>query len=103
MWLFRKQSQYLEYLFSGEGIYPLLNILRGIQILPVPKMPKEVRQMLGLTGYYQEFIQAYSDLVQPWHNWLEKGYQLFELKTQKSLEMLDASFVQQHKLNLHHV
>ena len=45
-----------------NGIYPLTKKSKSIKDLPMPKMHKEVRQMLGLTGYFQKFIPAYADL-----------------------------------------
>ena len=37
--------------------------LQSIEKLLVPKTPKKVKQMLGLTGYYHKFIPVYADLV----------------------------------------
>ena len=48
---------------SGKCIYPLPEKLMGMNDLPVPKTPREIRQMLGLTGYYCKFIPAYADFV----------------------------------------
>ena len=33
--------------------------------MPPPKTPKEVKQFLGLIGYYRKFIPRFSDLAQP--------------------------------------
>ena len=33
--------------------------------MPPPKTPKEVKQFLGLIGYYQKFIPRFSDLARP--------------------------------------
>ena len=41
---------YLGHLISGKGIYPLPEKLKSIKDLHIPKMSKEVIQMLGLTG-----------------------------------------------------
>ena len=32
---------------------------------PPPKTPKEVKQFLGLIGYYQKFIPRFSDWARP--------------------------------------
>ena len=34
-----------------------------IQEMPPPKTPKEVKQFLGLIGYYQKFVTRFSDLA----------------------------------------
>ena len=36
-----------------------------IQEMPPPKTPKEVKQFLGLIGYYQKFVPRFSDLARP--------------------------------------
>ena len=53
----------MGHLLSGEGIYPLPKNLKGIETLPFPKVPKEVKQMLGHTSYYQKFILVFSYLI----------------------------------------
>ena len=49
---FNKHIQYLGHLISAEGIQPLLEKLESIANMPAPKNPKEVKQFLGLVGYY---------------------------------------------------
>ena len=41
--------------------------LACIQEMPPPKTPKEVKQFLGLIGYYRKFIPRFSDLAQPFN------------------------------------
>ena len=33
--------------------------------MPAPRSPKEVKQFLGLAGYYHKFIPRFSDLSRP--------------------------------------
>ena len=49
---FKKHIQYLRHLISAEGIQPLPEKLESIAKMPAPKNPKEVKQFLGLVGYY---------------------------------------------------
>ena len=49
----KKHIQYLGHIISGEGITPLPEKLESIQKILPPKTPKEVKQFLGLIGYYQ--------------------------------------------------
>ena len=35
------------------------------QEMPPPKTPKEVKQFLGLLGYYRKFVPRFSDLARP--------------------------------------
>ena len=48
----KKHIQYLRHLISAEGIQPLPEKLESIAKMPAPKNPKEVKQFLGLVGYY---------------------------------------------------
>ena len=49
---FKNEIHYLGHLISPKGISPLPNKLDCIQHMPVPKNMKEIKQFLGLTGYY---------------------------------------------------
>ena len=39
--------------------------LACIKKMPPPKTPKEVKQFLGLIGYYRKFVPRFSDLARP--------------------------------------
>ena len=61
----KKHIQYLGHIVSGKGITPMPEKLACIQEMPPPKTPKEVKQFLGLIGYYQKFVPRFSDLARP--------------------------------------
>ena len=48
----KKHVQYLGHIVSREGITPVPEKLESIQNILSPKTPKEVKQFLGLIGYY---------------------------------------------------
>ena len=50
---------------SGEGITPLPEKLLSIQKMLPPKTPKEIKQFLGLIGYYRKFVPRFSELARP--------------------------------------
>ena len=58
-----KHIQYLGHIVSGEGITPLPEKLDSIQKMLPPKTPKEVKQFLGLKGYYGKFVPRFSELA----------------------------------------
>ena len=63
--MLKKHIQYLRYTVSGEGITPLPEKLDSIQKMLPPKTPNEVKQFLGLIGYYRKFVPRFSDLARP--------------------------------------
>ena len=59
---FKKHIQYLGHLISDEGIQPLPEKLESIAKMPTPKNAKQVKQFLGLVGYYRKFIPRFADI-----------------------------------------
>ena len=53
---FKKHIHYLGHLISANGIQPLKDKLDTICDMPAPHNPKEVKQFLGLAGYYRKFV-----------------------------------------------
>ena len=62
---FKKHIQYLGHLISDEGIQPLHEKLESIAKMPVPQNTKQVKQFLGLVGYYKIFLPCFSDIARP--------------------------------------
>ena len=65
---FKKHLQYLGHLISEEGFEPLPEKIKSIKNMPPPKIAKEVKQFLGLAGYYPKFIPRFADLSRPLTN-----------------------------------
>ena len=59
----KRYIQYLGHIVLGEGITLLLEKLNSIQKMPPPKTPKEIKQFLGLIGYYRKFVPRFPDLA----------------------------------------
>ena len=59
---FKKHIQYLGHLISDEGIQPLPEKLESIAKMSVPRNAKQVKQFLGLVGYYRKFIPRFADI-----------------------------------------
>ena len=62
---FKKHIHYLGHLISANGIQPLKDKLDTIRDMPAPSSPKEVKQFLGLAGYYRKFVPCFADLSRP--------------------------------------
>ena len=62
---FKKHLQYLGHLVSEEGFKPLPEKIKSIKNMPPLKTTKEVKQFLGLAGYYRKFVPRFTDLSRP--------------------------------------
>ena len=62
---FKKHIQYLGHLVSERGFKPLLEKLESIRKMPAPRTAKEVKQFLGLIGYYRKFVPRFADISRP--------------------------------------
>ena len=62
---FKSEIHYLRHLISTEGISLLPNKLDCIQHMPAPRNAKEIKQFLGLTGYYRKFVPRFADISRP--------------------------------------
>ena len=86
---FKSEIHYLGHLISPEGISPLPNKLHSIRHMPVPNNTKEIKQFLGLTGYYRKFVPRFADISRPLATLTKKDAK-FEWTSacQKSFELL---------------
>ena len=82
----KRHVQYLGHIISGEGITPVPEKLESVKKMPAPATPKEVKQFLGLIGYYRKFIPRFADIARCLTN-LTKLDQVFEWT-----EQCEASF-----------
>ena len=62
---FKKHIHYLGHLISADGIQPLKDKLDMICDMPGPHNSKEVKQFLGLAGYYRKFVLCFAVLSRP--------------------------------------
>ena len=90
----KKYIQYLGHIVSGKGITPVPEKLACIKEMPPPKTPKEIKQFLGLVGYYQKFIPRFSDVARPLNVLTRKDFP-FEWTPicQESFELLKTSLM----------
>ena len=62
---FKKHILYLGHLISANGIRPLKDKLDTIHDMPALCNSKEVKQILGLVGYYRKFVPYFAALSRP--------------------------------------
>ncbi|GJQ96001.1 putative reverse transcriptase domain-containing protein [Tanacetum coccineum] len=84
----------LEFIEEGEfeGIHVDPAKIEAIKDWASPKTPTEIRQFLGLAGYYRRFIEGFSKIARPMtkltqksvkFEWGEKAEAAFQLLKQK--------------------
>ena len=87
----KKHIQYLGHIVSGDGIRPVPEKLNSIQNMPRPYTSTEVKQFLGLVGYYRKFIPRYADIARPLNALTRKDVDfVWDDICQKSFDLLKA-------------
>ena len=91
---FKTHVQYLGHLVSRKRIKSLPEKLESVKKMPAPTTPREIKQFLGLVGYYRKFIPRFADIARPMMN-LTKQDVSFEwtLQCQASFEMLKDALI----------
>ncbi|GJW88765.1 putative reverse transcriptase domain-containing protein [Tanacetum coccineum] len=89
-WL--SKVQFLGHVIDSEGIHVDPTKIESIKDWASPKTPTEIRQFLGLAGYYRRFIEGFSKIAKPMtkltqknvkFDWSEKAEAAFQLLKQK--------------------
>ncbi|GJU20469.1 putative reverse transcriptase domain-containing protein [Tanacetum coccineum] len=84
--------QFLGHVIDSEGIYVDPAKIESIKDWTSPKSPTEIRQFLGLAGYYRRFIEGFSKIAKPMTKltqkkvkfvWGDKQEAAFQLLKQK--------------------
>lgn len=67
------ETSYLGHVITKDGIKPNPDKIIAIQNYPIPTTPKEIKQFLGLVGYYRKFIPDFARITKPLTQCLKKG------------------------------
>ena len=67
------ETAYLGHVISNEGVKPNPDKITAIKKYPIPKTSKEIKQFLGLLGYYRKFIPDFARITKPLTQSLKKG------------------------------
>ncbi|KAL0128587.1 hypothetical protein PUN28_003742 [Cardiocondyla obscurior] len=91
----KSKVTYLGHVISKDGVTPDPKKLEAVKLFPRPKTPKNIKQFLGLAGYYRRFIPSFSKLAKPLtvllkndtaFEWTSNQEEAFELLKQKLCE-----------------
>lgn len=69
----RKEVAYLGHIVSKDGVKPNPAKIEAVKNFPIPKTQKEIKQFLGLLGYYRKFVPNFAKLTKPLTTCLKKG------------------------------
>ncbi|MGL4337186.1 MAG: RNase H-like domain-containing protein [Turicibacter sp.] len=84
---------YVGHVISKNGIQPNPENVSKVQNFPVPNTVKQVRQFIGLAGYYRRFIQNFAQIAEPLNRLLR-----FENKFKWGIEQQQAFETLKQKL-----
>ncbi|XP_051153378.1 uncharacterized protein LOC127287824 [Leptopilina boulardi] len=68
-----REVAYLGHIISSDGVKPNPKKIEAVEHFPTPKTPRNVKQFLGLAGYYRRFIKDFSAKAKPLSNLLKKN------------------------------
>ena len=68
----RRKVNYLGHMLSEKGLSPDPKKVEAVKDFPQPKDVKNVRQFLGLAGYYRRFIKNFAQIAKPLTKLLQK-------------------------------
>ncbi|GJV58378.1 reverse transcriptase domain-containing protein, partial [Tanacetum coccineum] len=64
--------QFLGHVIDSEGIHVDPAKIESVKDWASPKLPMEIRQFLGLAGYYRRFIEGFSKIAKPMNKLTQK-------------------------------
>jgi len=68
----RKEVAYLGHIIGSDGVRPDPNKINAVFKFPIPRNQKNIKQFLGLVGYYRRFIPQFSKIARPLTDLLKK-------------------------------
>ena len=83
----RPEVGYLGHIIDKNGVRPDPKKIIAAKNFQVPKTQENVKQFLGLAGYYRRFIDGFSKIQSPLHQLLKKIYLSIGQKNNKQLSI----------------
>lgn len=70
-----KEISYLGHVITNEGVKPDPKKTEAVANFPRPRNSKNIKQFLGLAGYYRRFVRDFANIARPLTNLLKKEKQ----------------------------
>jgi len=61
----KRELIYLGHIITKNGVRPDPKKIIVVKNFPIPKTRKNIKQFLGLAGYYRRFIENFSKIAKP--------------------------------------
>lgn len=85
----KPELQYLGHIITADGVRPNPDKCQAVSNFPEPKNAKQIKQFLGLAGYYRRFVPNFSLIAKPLNSLLVKGKDfIFGPEQKRSFEEL---------------
>lgn len=90
----RREVIYLGHLITDKGVEPDPEKIRCVKEHPTPRNVVEIKQFLGLSGYYRRFIKDYSRISKPLTSLLKKNVPFeWTIEAQTAFDMLKEKLI----------
>lgn len=89
----KEKLPFLGHIITADGIHTNPDKIKAIENFPLPTNPKEIKQFLGMTGYYRKFIHNYAHIAKPLTLQLRKDHDLNPIEYKESFELLKTHMV----------
>ena len=88
----RKEVGYLGHIISDTGVKPDPAKIQAVKEFPRPQHAKNIKQFLGLSGYYRRFVPNFSKIARPLTELLKKDVHFIwkEEQEQAFVQLRDA-------------
>lgn len=72
----KHETEFLGHILTTEGIKPNPNKVNDILRVELPKTEKQLRGLLGMTGFYRKFVKDYAKVAHPLIKYLKKDVKI---------------------------
>ncbi|KAG8173919.1 hypothetical protein JTE90_012423 [Oedothorax gibbosus] len=105
------QIQFLGHIVDKDSIRPVPDNLNNIEHFPVPKTLKSLRRFIGVSSYYRDFIEHFSEIIYPlteltkkkskfkWTSEAQKSFELIKSKLLSDVQITHPNFNEPFYLN----